>query len=262
MIREFGHLGKLVRRSNRDDRGVSEVISFVITFSIITMMVGLLYTAGTVSMNTLQTGNQMHNAEGVFFAMSDSFTELEEGQAPRRAGSLDLDVGASIAVINESRIDVTVNGPGYSATLLTRSTDYRLEDRSITYETGAIFRSNDGNSVMVREPGGIFCSPESNASVVSVVTLVDAGDSGQAAGTVTVTGVQRSTKLLFPTDRNPTAPVENVTIDVTSPHGAAWERFLEESPGWEDEDGDGTFACESAERVFVRRTVIEVEFTG
>ena len=249
------------------DRGVSEVVSFILTFSMITMMVGILYTAGFVSLDQLQTGNQMQNAEGVFFAIADSLGELQEGQAPKRAGSLDLDVGASVAVINESEIDVVVHnatGTPFSRTLTTRSLDYRLEDRAVTYETGAVFRANKGNSAMVREPTGIFCSPSTDSAVVSVVTLVDPDGASVASGTATVTARQQSTTLLFPDSRNDSdiGSIENATVDVTSPHADAWGRHLSEVTGWEDPDGDGTFACENVDQVFVRHTVVEVRIDG
>lgn len=246
---------------NSADRGVSEVVSFILTFSIITMMVGILYTAGFVSMEQLQTGNQMQNAEGVFFAMADSFSELQEGQAPRRAGALDLDVGASISVNDDSRIEVAVNNATdttFSRTVPTRSLDYRLEERAVTYETGAVFRSNDDDSAIVRDPSGIFCSPATNSAMVSIVTLVEPEGASVASGTATVSGRQRSTSLLYPDERNASATIENVTLDVVSPHTEAWNGHLSESPGWEDPDGDGTFACEDVDQVFVRHTVIEI----
>lgn len=252
------------RREQSSERGVSEVVSFILTFSILTMMVGLLYIGGTVTMEQLQTSNQIQNAEGVFFVMADSFGELQEGQAPRRAGSLDLDVGASIAIENRSSINVTVNGPEFNRTVVTRSLRYQLDERAVTYESGAVFRTNEEQSALINEPPGIFCSAASNASVVSIVTLVPDSGNNVAAGTATITGIQRSNKLIYPTDRQPANPVQNVTIDVTSTTARepAWERFLEESAGWEDDDGDGTYACESADRVYVRHTVIGIRFTN
>lgn len=249
------------RDSFGSNRGVSEVVSFILTFSIITLMIGLLYSAGFVSMEQLQTGNQMQNAEGVFFAMADNFAELQEGQAPRRAGALDLDVAASISVNNDSQVDVTVHnatGPVFSRSITSRSMDYRLDERMVTYETGAVFRSNKDNSAMVREPPGIFCSPSSSAAMLSLVTLVDPAGASVASGTVTVSGRQRSATLLFPADRNASGSIENVTIDVSSPHESAWNDHLSGDSGWEDPDGDGTFACEDVDQVFVRHTVIEV----
>jgi len=240
---------------------VSEVVSFILTFSIITLMVGLLYTAGFVSMEQLQTGNQMTNAEGVFFAMADSFGELQEGQAPRRAGSLDLDVGASLSVNDGSEIHVEVNNATdttFSRTVVTRSLDYRLQKRSVTYETGAVFRTSKDNSAMVREPAGLFCSPSSNSAVVSLVTLVEPDGASVASGTATISGRQRMTTLLYPIDRSATGGIKNVTVDVTSPRASAWNQHLTEDTGWEDPNGDGTFACEGVDQVFVRHTVIEV----
>ena len=243
------------------DRGVSEVVSFILTFSIITMMIGLLYTAGFVSMERLQTGNQMQNAEGVFFAMADSFGELQEGQAPRRAGALDLDVGASLSVNNETRVDVTVYNASdrvFTRSIAVRSLDYRLDERAVSYETGAILRTDGDSSAMVREPSGIFCSPSTNSAVVSLVTLTDPDGASVASGTATVSGRQRSTTLLFPAERNASGSLENVTLEVTSPHRGAWDDALGDATGWEDPDGDGTYACEGVDQVFVRHTIVEV----
>lgn len=249
------------KRTFKADRGASEVVSFILTFSIITMMIGLLYTAGFVSMEQLQTGNQMQNAEGVFFAMGDSFDELQEGQAPKRAGALDLDVGASVSVSNSSLIAVEVNNATdtvSSYSLVTRSLDYRMDQRMVSYETGAVFRANDGNSAMVREPGGLFCSNETDAAVVSVVTLVESESVSVASGTVTVSGFQRSSTLLYPTDREAEGAISNVTVNVSSRHSLAWSRYLAETTGWENPDNDDTFVCEDVDQVFVRQSVIEV----
>ena len=243
------------------DRGVSEVVSFILTFSIITMMVGLLYTAGFVSMERLQTGNQMQTAEGVFFAMADSFGELQEGQAPRRAGALDLDVGASLSVNDGSQFSVAVNNATdtmFTRTIVTRSLDYRLDERVVSYETGAVFRANGDDSAIVRDPAGMFCSPSTNSAMVSLVTIVDPEGASIASGTATVSGRQRSTTLLFPDSRNGTTSTENVTVNVTSPYADAWNEYLTDETEWEDPDGDGTFACEGVDQVFVRHTVIEV----
>lgn len=244
------------------DRGVSEIVSFILTFAVITMMIGILYTGGFVTLDRLQTGNQIQNAEGVFLAMDDSFDELQEGQAPKRAGALDLDVGASLTVVNDSRINVSVNGPGYDRSFLTRSLQYRLDDRIVTYETGAVLRTNDGRSVLIGGSPDIFCSPDSNSSVISIVTLSASDGASVASGTATVTGYQRSTTLLYPADRSSPTAVDNVTINVTSPRETAWNRYFEESTGWSDDDGDGTYVCEAADRVYLRHTVVEVDIVA
>ena len=228
-------------------------------------MVGVLYTAGFVSLQELQTGNQMQNAEGVFFAMADSFEELQEGQAPKRAGSLDLDVGASLAVVNETTIEVEVNNATdtvHAESFHTQSMEYRLDERAVSYEAGAVFRSNKGQSAMVREPTGIFCSNttgSTNTTVVSIVSLVDPDGASVAAGTATVTGHQRSSRLRFPTSRNRSGTLQNVTIDVTSPREAAWNEHLR---GDWSQAGGGEFVCRDVGQVFVRHTVIVVRVSS
>lgn len=238
-------------------RGVSEVVAFILTFSIITTMVGVLYTTGFASLDELQTGTQMRNAEGVFLAMSDSFGELQEGQAPKRAGALDLDVGATLTIRNRSSLDVAVNGAGFSETLVLGSLEYSLDRRSVIYETGAVFRTDQGQSAMIGDPPELFCSKEQRVAVISVVSIRAPGTASVASGTATVTGIQQSSTLLYPGDRTPST-IDNVTVNVSSPTEEAWNRHFADAPGWTDSDGDGTYTCKGVDQAFVRHTVVNV----
>lgn len=243
------------------DRGVTDLVAFVLSFSIIMISIGLLYAGGFGALNDLQDEEQTENAEQVFLAVSDSFSELQEGQAPKRAGALDLDVGATISVVNRSSINVTVNGAGFAEEFRTRSLEYTLEGTTVAYENGAVFRADGGKSVMIGEPPELYCSNETSVAVVSVVTLTAPKDPSLAAGTATITGIQRSTTLEFPDNRTGAAvsSVENVSVNVTSSHEGAWNgHFDDASNDWVNPDNDDTFTCEGVDRAFVRHTVIEV----
>lgn len=244
-----------------DDRGVTDLVAFVLSFSIIMISIGLLYTGGFSALNDLQDEEQTENAEQVFLAVADSFSELQEGQAPKRAGALDLDVGATISVLNGSTIDVTVGGAGYSEEFRTGSMEYTLEQTTVAFENGAVFRTDGGSSVMIGEPPELYCSNETGVAVVSIVTLTAPDDPSLAAGTVTITGIQRSTTLAFPDSRTGTAVsgVENVSVNVSSPYEGAWNGHFDDAGNdWVNPDGDATYTCEDIDRAFVRHTIIEV----
>lgn len=242
------------------DRGVSEMVAFVLSFSMIIVSVGILYTGGFGVLNDLQEVQQTENAEQVFLAVSSSFTELEQGQAPKRAGALDLDVGATITVVNQSTINISVQPAGFGNEYVTRSIEYTLGKRTVAYENGAVFREDPGGNVMLGEPPEFYCSNETNVAVVSITTIQAPNDISLAAGTVTLTGIRRSNTLEFPTNRTgPGTNVDNLTVNVSSPHEEAWQRYFEdESNDWVNPNGDDSYTCTGIDRAFVRHTVIEV----
>ena len=234
------------------------MVGFVLSFAMIILMVGLLFTSGFSSLDDYQSAQQTKNAEQVFLAVADGFSELQEGQAPKRAGSLDLDVGASLSVRDSSTITVEVNGPGFRESFTTRFLEYRYQGTTIAYENGGVIRHQDSGSVMVGQPPDIFCSNESSVAYISIVELVSQENTSIGGGTVTVTGVKQSTTLRYPQSRgSPT--INNVTVSVDSPHQDAWNRqFISDSNDWVNSHGPDTYACEGVARVFVRHTIVEV----
>lgn len=244
------------------NRGISEVVGFILSFSVIILAVGLLSTAGLGSLHDLQNNQETDNARGVLLAMSEGFSELQEGQAPLRAGVIDLQGNAHLAIANTSNVTIAVNGPGYSETFPMRSFEYRSGRTTLSYENGGVFRSDGEASVMIAEPPELYCSNASSVAVVPVITIEAPTSPSVSGGTVTVTGIHRSTTLLYPDDRTPSS-INNVTISVDSPNGDAWnDYFSAVDTDWVDPDGDQTFACENVDRAFVRQTVIEIRIVA
>lgn len=246
------------RADDGTDRGVSDLIGFVLTFSVVILSVGILLTVGIDVLRDLQASTQTDNAESVFLAVADGFGELQEGQAPKRAGSLDLQIGASLTTANVSVMNVSVNGPGFESTVPMGSLRYEIENTTVAYESGGVFRTSGGNSALIGQPPELYCSNESGVAVVSIVTVVAPSDPSVSGGTATITGTTESTTLLFPENRSAPA-IDNVTVEVSSSFEDAWDRHFEDSStGWVDPDGDGVFTCEDVSQAFVRHTVIAV----
>ncbi len=244
---------------------MSEVVAFVLSFSVIIVSVGIVYTAGIGSLTDLQAKEQTANAEQVFLAVGDSFGELQEGQAPKRAGSLDLDIGATIGVINQSEMNVTVGGASFTRTIRTRSLRYEIDETIVAYENGGVFRSDHGHSAMLGPPPEMYCSNSTDSAIVSIVRLRSEHQPSAAAGTVTIIGIQESTELLFPDSRTgpPVSGVENVSVNVSSPHEEAWKQHFENNrTDWVDPDDDDTYTCQGVGNVFIRKTVIEVRIVS
>ena len=73
-----------------DERAVSDVLAFIIVFSIIITSVALVYGTGFSSLDQVREGEQKANAERAFEAIAYSMDDIETGAATRRGGSLEL----------------------------------------------------------------------------------------------------------------------------------------------------------------------------
>lgn len=244
---------------------MSEVIAFVLSFSMILISVGVLYTAGIGALMDLQASEQTRNAEQVFLAVGDSFGELQEGQAPKRAGSLDLDIGATVGVHNQSEMNVSVDNGDYQELFYTRSLTYSIDETQVAYENGGIFRKDHESSAMLGAPPELYCSNNSEVAVVSMVQLQSENQPSVAAGTVTIIGVKDSTQLLFPDARTGSAVegTHTVSINVTSPYEDAWNQHFESNDtDWVPVAGEESVECRNVESVFIRETIIEVRIVA
>lgn len=239
------------------DRGVSEAVGFVLVFSLIILSVGFIYVGGFQSLQDLQRGEQLQNAERAFETLSANFEDLQQRDGPSRASEVDLN-GGQLTVRPGANVTINVSNATaevFNATIPARALSYRLGSTFVEYEGGATFRrvADGGASIPIRDP--LFrCTDD--AAIVSVVTL--AGTDGSVAGTgsVTVTGVREESRLLFPEDR-PADPVTEVNVSFDSPNEGGWNRSLDAAEGW-SELPDGSYACSGVEQVFVRQVVVTI----
>lgn len=236
------------------DRAVSETIGFVITFSLIVLMVGLVYTAGTSALADLQRAEQTDNAEYAMEALAETLGTLERGD-PARASELRVG-GGSFGVTNGTTLEISVAGASpYTRTFQTRGLSYRRDETTVAFVSGAIIRTDRGNAVMLRDPSFV-CTPD--RAVVSVVTLRNVGESTRigASGSVVVEARTVDRTLAFPADALTTA--DDATAVTVTPSGErveGWEQYLSSNPRWVA-TGSG-YTCTTAE-VYVRRTIITV----
>lgn len=253
------------------DRGLSDTLGFVLTFSIVIGSVGLVSIVGLGQLDDFSTDQQLRNAETTFELIARSFDEIEEGQTETRTDALELD-GGQMYVNQSSSATVTVTRPGsdYEATVPLNALLYRDDGTEIVYENGATFRgAEDWDSGVLNHEPGLVC--RDRGAVISLVTL-DAVEGRTYGGdsTLRVTGRSTNTTLLYPTaDPDPDADPDewsadsatSVDIEIDSPRSAQWRQYFEETAFDTDDSGPtATVSCEGTERVYVRHTVIDVTF--
>ncbi|MFB6180178.1 MAG: hypothetical protein ABEI77_10695 [Halorientalis sp.] len=249
------------RTIGHDDRALSDVIGFVLTFAVIVASVGIVSTFGMQSLGQLQGKEQDNNAQRAFSVMAQNFKELERGRAPRRSSELKLHDG-SLTVVNESSFTVGVKGQQFNRTIYPQRIQFHHGDTYVGYENGATLRGNIemGGSAMQQRPE-LVCTK--HRAIVSFVVLKTEFGRSLSGGTLRVTGNLERSKLVYPRNRTglqsaTSSHQVNVTLD--SKFGAGWANYFEDTGNWKRLNGR-KWTCSGVKHIYIRKTIIRVVFT-
>ena len=210
-----------------DSRGVSEVVGFVLVFSLVTASVGFIYVNGSAVLEDWQDAERVNNAERAFDALADNVEDVTRRGAPSRATEIEL-TDARLAFGNETTMNVTVDGHSYQAELTPLVYSGGSNTR-IAYEAGAVVRSDGAAAIVKTEPELSF---DQNRKVITLVETVPARNEPRSvAGSTTVlVRAERIGASVVAIEDDPTSVTLNVT---TTPERAiAWERYLDEEIEW------------------------------
>lgn len=207
-------------------RGQSEVLGYILIFSIVVLSIGAIFVSGLGTMDGHRDAATMDNAERATIVFADSVEDVTERSAPSRAVELRL-ADSGIRVGGATKITVEHNGnPVYDDTI--RVMTYRTERGAIAYELGAVIREDEGGAIMVHEPG-IHVS-DRHVSLSPVNTTGSEGFSSSSS-TVLLVADHRQTTLEEYRALNSSDDV-TIRIETTPKRAEAWDRYF-------DEYGDG-----------------------
>ena len=222
------------RGEGRHERGVSEVLAFILVFTIIIGSVAIVSVIGLQSMNSYQEGEQLRNAERGFDALSDNFNDIirydgikdRSGELNLRDGSISTDYeGTELTVTVEHTNGTTV----YDETTTTGGLVYQSSRGSdtIAYEGGGIFRGDGEGSVALEYPM-IRCTDDR-----AVITILEIEPDARTFASSETSRISISeTNATRETYTN----VDSVEIDVgDSEYETGWEMVLENRF---DDDGE------------------------
>lgn len=258
------------------DRAVSEVVSFVLVFSLITVTVGVVYVAGGANLEQARAHERVQNAERAFDVFNDNVEDITAQNAPNRGTEIKL-ADAQLRFGSVTELNVTTAGGGsdepYSVSLLPLV--YQPEgETKLVYEAGMVLRSGRDESVRRTEPPVLF-GPE--RTLIHYVQTRKVGDSpSSVAGdrTVLIRTAGGGKTVLAGRTNGP----YTVTYNVTTNRTEAWESYLEAeitdagvslpsgAAGGYDTDPcqvhDGTVVCKfETERLYVAVTRMDVAFS-
>ncbi|QGX94528.1 hypothetical protein EI982_06870 [Haloplanus rallus] len=233
------------------DRAVSDVLSFVLVFSLITASVGLVSVVGLGSLQDARNAERIDNGERAFEVLADNHGDIVHGGAPSRATEIKL-AETTLTLGDTSDSEVTLENGSVPGTVESRSITFGRSgeslDSGVVYEMGAVIRVDRGGAAMRREPPFYF---DEDRTVIHYVALESrTGDIQRRSGstTVLVRGVRGTTAVLA--HEQPTGNV-TLTVDTEPRRAAAWKRYLDDeldgmSPAATPCDplaGNGTVSC-------------------
>lgn len=245
-----------------NDRAVSEVVGFILVFSLVLITIALVYTSGMGGLTDARDAEQMNNAERAFDVLAYNFEKMVRGEAPHRATEVKL-ADSTLAMEANTQIRVK-NESGDTITNMTQHQPISYEVGSgsqVVYEHGAVIRVDDGHATMKRNPDLLFAN---DRLVFRYIEAGDFGGDGQRISgdtTVLVRASVTSSQLLY------TSSDETVTIELETngERVEAWKRYFEENGGdCNSPSGEGqvTLECEFETEYFqLSRTRIQIEFT-
>lgn len=203
-----------------DTRGVSEVIGFVLVFSLIVGTISLVYVGGLSGLDDTRDAERVNNAERAFDVMANNFQQMGRGDAPNRATEIKL-AEAQLSTSTNRLIGVNASEMNTSANANPVTIRYDTAgDTTLVYENGAVIRVDDDSAVMRREPDFLF---NDDKIVIRYISLRGAGQGvGGTASTVLVRAERINIKVLA--NRGTSTDV-NITMQTHPDRAEVWKDY-------------------------------------
>lgn len=206
-----------------DRRGVSETLGFVLVFALVVSTVGIVYTVGYGGLQDARDAERVNNAERAFDVLANNMADIVRRGAPSRGTEIRL-AEASIGDGPPTFLNVSgTDASGRNFTSGNYTIDpvvYAAEDTRIRYAGGAVTRIQPGGSVMLNEPPAVI---EGEQFVFPIVQVSTDGTTVGGSKTVLVRAERRIREPAVIETRS----FDTLTVNVSTPAPAAWERYLE-----------------------------------
>ena len=252
------------RKFLKSESAVSEVIGFILIFSIVMLAISAIYAVGYPTIQSSKENAQFQNMEQSFMVLQSNINTVAFGQAPVRTLKTSLG-GGSLTVypseyLGEEHITVrnTTGTPIWEGTI--GAIEYEKNGRSIAYVGGGVWEKYPaGSAIKLSEPR-IFVHEDNGNKTVSVSIINISGELSSVGGEgATAVTVRSKTS---PSPLNIIYSPGTVTINVTSYYADAWERYFE-GMAFDNvsKTGDDTVKAtiSGVDTLIVNEHVIEVE---
>lgn len=247
--------------SSRRERAVSEVLAFILVFTIIIGSVVLVSAVGMQALTSYQEGEQLRNAERAFDALSDNFNDvLRYDGIEDRSGEINLRDGSITTNYEGATIEIYDGDPNGDPLESVTTSGFVYESGSgsdsIAYEGGAIFRGDETGSVVLEQPM-IRCSDDRDTATISILEIEPDARTFQSSE-VSQVSISQNESERYRDDVS-----GNVTVEITgSNYLNGWERALENGGFYiteEHENGVVEATCD-VEAVTITVVTTEIDY--
>ncbi|MHC3378057.1 DUF7289 family protein [Haloarcula sp. H-GB5] len=239
---------------NRHNRGVSDLLAFTLTFSIIITGIALVTLGGLGAFDAIQQGATTDVAETSMIGFAETTDDHIQSGAPRRTTSMKLQ-GHGLS-LQASTLNVTVDGrsTNISTGAFVRETDSGTD---IVYTSGAVYRVQQEGLVVSRKPS-FRCAPDSGSVYLSVLSL-DGQTDFSSSGRLTIeTAIQNKTLVSPQAGKSPSATTVSINVSETA-YPDAWHRLFEqELSDWSGHSEPHTYQCTGINRAVVHNTTVDI----
>lgn len=246
-----------MRSSNR---GVSDVVGFVLVFSLVILLVGTVYVTGLGGLQGARDHEQVNNAERAFGVLDDNVNDLVDTGVESRTTSLKL-ANARLTYGEPVMVEIAFNETA-NISRQTYPIVYAADSgQTIRYTNGAVVRTGGGSAVLANPPAMIL---RGNTSLIPLVVVRPSGPEtigGSAQVLVHATRATRSVHRFTPTDGT-------IEVNITTPNPRPWHASLSANPSTSCQPityhggAYGSVECTlTTNRVVVQLVVIDVAFS-
>jgi len=240
------------------ERAVSQVVGFVLLFSLIVLTASAVYLVGFQGIEASGEREALANAERSLDGLAADVAAVRDG-TPRRSTRIRL-AGGRVHTGEPVHWNVTAQETGTgttvnrSFTVETTPVVYTLGSTTIVYSGGMVLREEPmGNATIHRPPDGVY-GP--SRAVVPLVNLTAPGDSAIGGRDSATVRLRLRNRTVFNT-----SDADRLRVNVTSPRASAWQRHFNRTPGTTCSPqlgGAANCTVSSLDRVTVSRSDIEV----
>ncbi|MFB6113979.1 MAG: hypothetical protein ABEJ58_07750 [Halodesulfurarchaeum sp.] len=235
------------------DRGISDVLGYVLVFSLILGSITIVYVGGFNSLTHLRDAERIDNAERAFDVLDTNVDDLVLDDAPSRATELTL-ARSSLTFGDPVAISVDIAGTTYR-TQIDPIVFTAGDGNKLVYANGAIIRVDGSESVMIDTPPFLF----GDRTLIPIVDTRSIGSGVGGSGRVLIRTTVAQRTLTNVSGAGP----YDYTLNVTTSNTDAWEEYLEGRMGDANSCsviGDTVTCTGRADSVYIKKTAIDVRF--
>lgn len=249
-----------------DDRAVSDVLGFIMVFSLVISSVALVSVFGLQALEDTRDNEEVNNAKRAFDVLRDNLEDIHRQGAPSRATEISLE-NSQLKVGDPVSINVTgVNQSGFGFSNTYTFEPIIFESRTetdIVYSGGAVFLDPRSGGIMLQEPPILIGS---DRVVFPIIETESTGDVTSVGGaTVRIRAENVGRQPLRGNFTSSATQFKNFTVNITSPRSSLWRNYLEDQTDMQcNEPKEDTTLCRissiEGDSLFVTRTLMRYEF--